>query len=114
MPDTETSPADQPRAWRYSTMETFYPRDIPSVSEPCEVIITGRSVAISHQDAELGLITLRGDEVEPGHFTVRGPNGSTFTLHRFHDDARLEGVWTDRGNTGMWTITLSDDPEDAR
>lgn len=113
MPETAASPAEQPRAWRYSTMETIYPHDLPSVTEPCEVVFAGRSVSISHQDAELGLITLQGEEVEPGHYRLRGPNGSTFTLHRFRDAERLEGSWADRNNLGMWTISLSDDPDDA-
>lgn len=77
------------------------------------MIIAGGFITISHHDEELGPISLRGDEVEAGHFRLRGPNGSTFTLHRLASTMRLEGSWADRGNIGMWTITLSDDPEDG-
>ena len=114
MSDTAVEPQSDARGrWPHSSMETFHASRLPSLVEPCGVIIAGGAITVSHRDAELGLMTLRGEEVEPGHFTLHGPNGSNLTLHRFRDDSRLEGVWTDRGNTGMWTVTLSDDPEDA-
>ena len=114
MPDELTNdvPAE-PRSWPYSEMETFYAHELPSYRERCEVIFRGPTITVSHTDPALGLVVLTGREVEDGHFTLHAPNGASLTLHRFARGDRLEGSWVDRGNNGMLTVTLSDDPEDG-
>ena len=111
-PKTAESAADDGR-WPYSEMETFFPDDRPSWREPCEVRIAGGQITVSHRDPDLGPVTLRGEEAGKGHYRLHAANGARLTLHRFAGSERLEGSWTDRGFRGTWTITLSDDPEDA-
>ena len=99
--------------WPHSEMETFYAGELPSWREPCEVVIRDGQITVHHDDPALGAVTLVGREAEPGHFTLQAANGARLSLHRFAGSNRLEGYWADRGNRGMWLVTLSDDPEDA-
>ena len=105
-----TAPAEG--RWVHSEMETFYAGELPSWREPCEVVIRGGQIAVHHRDPALGAITFVEREAESGHYTLQAANGARLSLHRFAGSNRLEGYWADRGNRGMWLVTLSDDPED--
>ena len=75
---------------------------------PCEVRISGGTIAISYQ-GDSGPVVYEGPEVEPGHFrlTAQSVNGRA-SLHRLPDDAILEGSWSEGGYEGMWRIELDE------
>lgn len=100
-------------AWPHSVMETFWPDKRPSVEDACELVITFEGLSLSYHDEDLGPVVYRGVEHGAGHWRVRAAHGATGSLHAFADGERLEGYFSDRGWTGMWAITLSDDPEDG-
>ena len=99
--------------WPHSSMETFWASEAPSDRDASEVVITANGMTVSYVDRELGPVVIHGEEHGAGHWRMRAAHGASGSLHAFRDGMRLEGFFADRGWTGMWTITLSDDPEDA-
>ena len=99
--------------WPHSEMETFWATAEASVRGPCEVVITAEGLSLSYQDDKLGPVVIHGAEHGAGHWRLRTAHGSSGSFHAFADGMRLEGFFADRGWTGMWAATLSDDPDDA-
>ena len=73
----------------------------------------GRYRTVSYVSRELGVVVIHGVEHGAGHWRLRAAHGATGSLHAFADSERLESYFADRGWTGMWAVTLSDDPDDA-
>ena len=99
--------------WPYSSMETFWASADASDQDRCEVVITAEGVTISYRDGKLGTVVIHGAEHGAGHWRLWTAHGSSGSLHAFPDGVRPEGFFADRGWTGMWAVTLSDDPDDA-
>lgn len=93
-----------------STIQWFIlPEDYGT--QPCEVKIDGKKIEVSATNtSSFDPIIYRGNEVEPGHYTLledgynsKGPHA---TLHRLSNSEYLEGYFRCEDEEGMWRIKL--------
>lgn len=98
-------------AWRKSSIETCY-ASTPGDVIACEVIIENSRISVSYQ-VPGGHALYVGEERSAGHFELRSEDiPGRATLHRFENAKFLDGIWIEKGDRGMWRISLGEENDE--
>ena len=91
--------------WKNCVLKSVTKSTNDKFEMPCEVSIEAGSIVISYKD-DAGPAVYRGQELEPGHFTLACPERAGRATANLINGERLEGFAHDEEGPGTFTIDL--------